>query len=74
LPEIRLKTCREEESKKKAKTIKTYSSTKLSVRPYHKIEALISDKYNSKMEIFNKKEKLDNKKTLIISEINGEGL
>jgi hypothetical protein len=26
------------------------------------------------MEIFNRNEKLDNKKTLMISEINGEGL
>jgi len=30
----------------KAATIKTYSSAKLNVGPYHKIEALISDKYN----------------------------
>jgi len=36
-------------------TLKTYNSAKLSVRPYHKIEALLANKYNSRMEIFNKK-------------------
>lgn len=69
LPEIRGKVkSKESVNDGSEPMLKSYSSVKLAVSPYHKIESLITTKYNNRIDALKKN---TDKKMITISEFNG---